>query len=246
MHRLLPAFLALLSAAAASAEDKPESVPQSEQARKLAEIAAGSKDRIPAEARKIMADAQAELKASGIEGRALKVGDKAPAFELTGFDGTRVSSAELLRHGPLAVVFYRGGWCPYCNVQLAFLQKAHADIRAAGGRVVAVSPQTAEKTKAALEKNPLSFPVLCDRGNEVAAKFGLVFTLPEPLVGVYNKFGIDLKASNGVDRIRLPLPATYVIDRAGTIRWAFVDSDYRKCAEPADIVRALKAAAEGK
>lgn len=162
--------------------------------------------------------------------RALKEG-QAPGFSLPGVDGKPVSSAALLAKGPVVLVFYRGGWCPYCNVQLAGYQKGLDRIQAKGATLVAVSPQLPEKSAALTEKKELRFPVLSDVGLKVARSFGLVFRAPA-------NYGF-LPEFNGDPSGELPLAATYVIGQGGRILKAFVDQDYKNRASLEDILAAL-------
>ncbi|MFJ5228494.1 peroxiredoxin-like family protein [Kitasatospora sp. NPDC088391] len=194
---------------------------------------------IPEQARAVMERAARELAESGQVGRALAVGDRAPGFTLPSAAGGSVELAALLADGPVVLTFYRGAWCPYCNIALRSLQQHHAAILDRGARLVAVSPQLPDGSLTLAEKNELSFPVLSDPGCAVAEQYGLAFDLPEDLAAVYAASGIDLARSNGGRPRTLPLPATYVVDRAGTVRWAFVDTDHTVRAEPADVLAAL-------
>lgn len=200
-----------------------------------------SRERIPAEILEILDRASQELAASGQADRALAVGAKAPGFSLSSATGQTVTLDELLAEGPVVLTFYRGAWCPYCNLALRSLQEQHDDITARGARLVAVSPQIPDESLSLSEKHALAFDVLSDLGSDTAERYGLAFDLTEELAAVYEKFGFDLQRVNGGHARTLPVPATYVIDRDGTIRWAFADTDYTKRAEPADILAALDA-----
>ncbi|WP_431682713.1 peroxiredoxin-like family protein [Kitasatospora sp. KL5] len=194
---------------------------------------------IPEEVRAVMQRAARELSDSGQAARALTVGAKAPSFTLPSATGRGVGLAELLADGPVVLAFYRGAWCPYCNIALRSLQQHHGAIAARGARLVAVSPQLPDASLSFAEKNELAFDVLSDLGCDTAKQYGLAFDLPDDLAAVYAASGIDLDRFNAGHPRTLPVPATYVIDRAGTIRWAFVDTDYTTRAEPADILAAL-------
>ena len=168
--------------------------------------------------------ATAELVASGIADRALKAGDVAPDFALPDVDGKTISLAELLKSGPLVLSFYRGVWCPYCNLDLQALQKALPQIEGLGARLIAVSPQTAANTRRSVRENNISFQILSDQGNEVAAQFGLRFTLPDYLQDLYkNTFKNDLAVNNGEPSWTLPMPARYAIGPNGVIAYAEVN-----------------------
>jgi peroxiredoxin len=180
-----------------------------------------------------------ELRKSGVTDRALKVGDRAPDFELPDATGKIVKLSERLARGPVVVTWYRGGWCPYCNIALRGFQKRMPEIRAAGAGLVAISPQTPDNSLSTAEKAHLEFEVLSDRGNKVAHAYGVAYKLPR-VVAEQFKGRLDLAKYNGGDSGELPLGATYVIDRQGIIRYAFVDADYRKRAEPSEVIAAIR------
>ncbi|WP_406206444.1 AhpC/TSA family protein [Streptomyces sp. NBC_01017] len=196
---------------------------------------------IPAEIREIMRRAGQELADSGQADHALTVGAQAPRFTLPTATGQTLSLDDLLAEGPVVLTFYRGAWCPYCNIALRALQQHHDAITARGARLVAVSPQIPDESLSLTEKHSLAFDVLSDVGSDTAKQYGLAFDLPDDLAAVYDKLGFDLQRVNGGHPRMLPLPATYVIDRDGVIRWAFADTDYTRRAEPADILAALDA-----
>jgi peroxiredoxin len=184
--------------------------------------------------------ATAELKQSGLAARALKVGNKAPAFTLKDQGGKDVSSAELLKQGPLVLSFYRGVWCPYCNMDLQALQEALPEIERRGARLVAISPQTAPNSRKSVRQNSLTFPILSDPRNDVAAAFGLRFTLPDYLIELYKGLKNELPAFNGDPSWTLPMPARYVVAPDGTILYAEVNPDYTRRPEPEDMFPALQ------
>jgi peroxiredoxin len=181
-----------------------------------------------------------ELIASGQAGRALKAGDRAPAFTLPDPDHKLVSSADLLAKGPLVVTFYRGAWCPYCNLDLQALEAAADDIRARGASLVAISPQTAPNSRKSQRTNHLSFPILSDKGGEVAAAFGVRWTMPADLQAVHKQFGADLTVFNGDTNWTLPMPARYVIGRDGVIAYAEVNPDYTHRPDPLELFPILE------
>ncbi|MFJ9415196.1 peroxiredoxin-like family protein [Streptomyces sp. NPDC101227] len=199
------------------------------------------KHEIPAAAHQIMGRAASELAASGQAARALNVGDPAPRFGLPAANGTTVTLDALLADGPVVLTFYRGAWCPFCNLALRALQQQHGEITARGAQLVAVSPQIPDESLSLAEKHALAFPVLSDLGCDTAKQYGLSFGLTEDLAAVYDSLGFDLERVNGGHPHTLPIPATYVIDRDAVIRWAFVDTDYKARAEPSDILAALDA-----
>jgi len=197
----------------------------------------------PAEIHPIMERATAELVASGQAGRALKAGDRAPEFTLLDQNNHTVSSAELLKKGPLVVTFYRGVWCPYCNLELQAMNQALPQLRSLGASLVAISPQTPVNSRKSVRNNELDFPVLSDVGNEIAAAFGLRFALPDYLVDLYKKLKNDLPGFNGDSSWTLPMPARYVIDTDGTVLYSEVNPDYTRRPEPDELFPVLQKAA---
>lgn len=196
---------------------------------------------IPADVRAVMDAAARELAASGQADRALTVGTAAPRFALPSASGRIVALDDLLAAGPVVLTFYRGAWCPYCNLALRALQQHHDQITELGARLAAVSPQIPDESLTLTEKHALAFDVLSDIGSNTAAAYGLAFDLTDDLAAVYDKLGFDLQRVNGGHPRTLPLPATYVIDTGRIIRWAFANTDYTIRAEPADILAALAA-----
>lgn len=191
-----------------------------------------SKSKTPAEIKKIMLKATEDLKASGIEQKALGVGRKVPDFKI---DKKPIKS--FYEKGITVVTFYRGGWCPYCMLQLKEFERLYSDFKKEGINLIALAPDTAKEIKKTKRNHNLSFPIFSDPNNEIASQFGLAFQLPSELLKVYQKFGIDLKASQGNSENRLPMPGTYIIDREGNIRYAFAKADYTLRAEPQDVLK---------
>jgi len=187
--------------------------------------------------------ATAELKASGQAERAMKTGDKAPPFSLKDAEGGVVSSSELLATGPLIVSFYRGVWCPYCNMELQALQSALPAYKKRGAQLVAISPQTQPNSRRSARENGLTYPILCDTRGEIGAAFGLKFSLPQYLAAFYQKAGIDLPRINDDPEWTLPMPARYVIAPSGIILYADVNPDYTRRPEPEALLPALRNAA---
>lgn len=197
---------------------------------------------VPPSVIETMHRATAALIASGAAGRAKKAGDKAPLFTLKDSEGNPVSAADLLQRGPLVLSFYRGVWCPYCNMELQALEAARPDFAALGATLVAISPQTAPNSRKSVRQNGLGFPILSDAKGEVGAAFGLRFELPDYLVELYKSLKNDLPAFNDDPSWTLPMPARYVIGQDGTILYAEVNPDYTRRPEPADMLPVLRAA----
>lgn len=194
---------------------------------------------MPEENKKLLRAQMEKLMQTDLADKSLKVGDQAPAFTLQNAVGKSVSSAELLKNGPLVISFYRGGWCPFCNLELQALQQALPEIKATGAQLVAISPNLPDESLSSIEKHALTFEVLSDVGNKVAHQFGLVFSLMAELRPVYIKIGYDLPVYNGDDTWEIPVPATYVVDPEGVIIYTFVNIDYTQRAEPAEVIKVL-------
>jgi peroxiredoxin len=198
----------------------------------LDQLTAQLRSLVPAERLATVDRAAEELVRSGLAERALKAGDPSPSFELPDGDGMIWRSDDLLRSGPLAIVFYRGRWCAYCNTQLAALQEIHQQIAAAGASLIAISPQTQKHSYMTRDMHKLCFPVLSDAGNQVAREFGLVYRVPPELQTMYEGIMTKLPGYNGDQSWELPMAATYVVQPDGKISYARVDADWRRRPEP--------------
>ncbi len=170
---------------------------------------------------------------------ALNVGAKMPAFSLKDANGKIVESRDLLKGGNLVVVFYRGAWCPFCNLYLRNLQKNMPQIKAAGGNLVAVSVENPDNSLKVSKKNELDFTVLSDPNLTTARKFGIVYQMPKETDELYKTRGLDVAKHNEMERAELPLSATYIINQKGKIVYAFLEPDYKKRAEPQTIIETL-------
>jgi peroxiredoxin len=206
----------------------------------LAEYRAGWYQRVPAERQAIMQRHIDQLRTGAIARTMLKVGDHAPAIVLENAKGAIVDVGMLLKKGPVIVTFYRGGWCPYCNLELKAYQDILPEIVAAGASLVAISPEKPDDTLSTAEKNALTFEVLSDVGQKVGRSFGLVYEFTEELKSAYRGFNLDIPARNGTPgEWALPVSATYVIDPDGSIIYAYSDVDYRDRADPRDVLKVL-------
>jgi peroxiredoxin len=191
------------------------------------------------EQRQIQRETVALVEESDLARTALTVGGHAPDFSLPNALGETVSLSALLDRGSVVISFYRGGWCPYCNLELRALQARLGDVHDAGGELVAISPEQPDSSLDTAEKNALEFPVLSDDGNVVARKFRLVHAIKPEWVQYQLSLGIDVAARNASAVVEVPLPATYVVRQDGIITFALVDADYTRRAEPDDVLRAL-------
>jgi peroxiredoxin len=212
----------------------------------LAEYRADWRKRVPADRQAIMERHIEQLRTGVIARTMLKVGNRAPQFMLRNAKGEIVDIGALRKKGPVIVTFYRGGWCPYCNLELKAFQEILPEIKAAGASLVAISPEKPDATLSTTEKNALAFEVLSDVGQKVGRAFGLVYQFTDELRSAYRGFGHDMPAHNGTPgEWALPVSATYVIDRDGTIIYAYTDVDYRDRADPRGVLDVLtrKAAA---
>ena len=195
-------------------------------------------ERVGSETAKLVDDDNAALQA--LADRALKTGAQFPAMTLRDQNNRPVDLGALIADQPLVVTFYRGGWCPYCNLELRAYQKALPEITALGARLVAISPETPDNTLSTAEKNALDFSVLSDSKGQLADALGIRFELSPAIRALYQKFGHDLPARNGDDVWSLPMPASYVVAKGGRIALANVDPDYRKRLDPAVALAALR------
>lgn len=173
----------------------------------------------------------------------LAPGDLAPDFDLPDATGGRVRLHDRLAAGPVVLTFYRGAWCPACNIELRRLQDALPELRARGASLVAVSPQSPDDSLTFAERLTLGFDVLSDIDHAVAAAYRVRFTLSDEIIGQYRQWGMVLPDMNPGGTWDLPVPATFVIDPGGTVRARHVDPDYRRRMDPAEVLAALDALA---
>jgi len=205
----------------------------------LDEITATTRNLVQADRLAVSERAVAELFATNIEDRILPVGALAPEFELHDANGRLVRSQDMLALGPLVIKFFRGRWCPYCVTELETWRNLYCKLRECGALMVAIGPQTERQSDFMAGQHSLPFPLLSDPGCALAEKFGLAYTVPEYLREHYLSILINIPFVNGESSWRLPLPATYVLDRAGRILFAQAHADFRVRPEPEEALRAL-------
>ncbi|MCQ8820664.1 AhpC/TSA family protein [Pseudoalteromonas agarivorans] len=173
---------------------------------------------------------------------ALNLDQNAPRFELPNQHAEQVLLDELLAKGPVVITFYRGSWCPYCNLQLKALQSRLPEIHALGAQLVAISPQAPDGSMSENDIRNMDFVVLSDQNADVAASYGVAWQVPAFLLEhMREDRGLDLESLNNGNGSILPIPATFVLDSEGKVTWRYVDVDYRTRSEPQDIINALKA-----
>jgi peroxiredoxin len=195
---------------------------------------------VPPETQAIHARAVAELKERHLAENILRVGAKIPEFQLPDHNGKIVSAAELLAKGRLVICFIRGRWCPFCVGQMEAMNLVVSDIEQAGATLVAISPQTVKQSFFMHDQHKLRFPLLSDAGNAVARQFGLVYRVPDFQEAIYRRAFVNLPLVNGDESWELPIPATYILDRDGTVAYVSANEDYTERPEPAEIVRAVQ------
>lgn len=211
---------------------------------KLSEMLAAKKklasEKIPTEKWDVMSKSTQSLVDSNFSRNALKEGDTIIDFRLPNIKGEIIHLSKLLETGDVVLSFYRGGWCPYCNLELKALQAILPQLKAHDTHLVAITPETPDNSLTTSEKNELTFDVLSDLDNEYAKQLGLVFQMTTELQEVYASFGLDVAKHNNNQDFELPMPATYLINREGTIVYSFVPEDYTERLDPEAILECLK------
>jgi peroxiredoxin len=211
--------------------------------RSLSEIFAERKELIaryvPSDTQAVHARAIAELKEKRLAENVLTIGSKAPAFELKDYNGVPVSSTDLLDKGRLVICFFRGRWCPFCVGQMEAMNLLLPQLELAGAALVAISPQTVQQSFFMVDQHKLRFLLLSDDGNHVARRFGLVYRVPGEQEAIYRRAFVNLPFANGDNSWELPIPATFIVDRDGSILYASADEDYTQRPEPLEILQQL-------
>lgn len=197
--------------------------------------------RATAEVRAAYEEFLQRLDPAQVAAQALKPGDRMPAFLLPSAEGALVHSDELLAAGPLVLTFIRGDWCPYCAATLDALQDALPGIAAAGATLAVLTPETGGRALATRRSHGLRFHLLADVDLAIAMAFGIVYRTPPRYEALLRRRGIDVAERSGNPAWLLPVPATFVVRRDGVIGRAWVDPDFTRRAEPAEVVAALRA-----
>jgi peroxiredoxin len=203
-------------------------------------LRASARSTLPAALQQELLSPIEHLMVSDAQSHALKEGAQVPDFTLFDALGNSVTLSHLLKQGPVVITFYRGAWCPYCNLQLRAYQRILPQIQTLGASLVAISPQTPDHSLTLAEKRALTFAVLSDGGNQVARKYGLVFPIDEAVRATYRQVGANLPEYNGDGSWELPMPGTFLVDQSGTVRLAFVDPAFTHRLDPSIIIARLK------
>lgn len=207
---------------------------------KLAEANKQNRNKIPSEALEIMDKAINSLKETHISKNAINLNDTFPNATLLNIKGHKKEINSLKGEKATVISFYRGGWCPYCNIELQALQNALPEFKALGANLIAITPETPDNSLTTSEKNALTFEVLSDLNNTLSKNIGLVFQMPKDLQELYSKFGLHVDKHNQNDDFELPLAATFVIDNNNIVKYAYVNEDYTKRADINAIKTALQ------
>jgi peroxiredoxin len=211
------------------------------------QVKAASAERLPAEVREVFDRSIEKYLAQGIPAGAVKAGDQLESFTLDDATGTAVSLAQVVEAGPAVIVFYRGGWCPYCNVALrTYQQELLPELDAFGTRLVAISPQDPDQSLSTAEKAGLAFTVLSDPGSRVARDIGIAFQQPDDVLAAQRQLGLDLAQVNAQGSTWLPRPTVLIVGQDRTVRFIDVQPDYTARTEVADIIAALTDIRDGK
>jgi peroxiredoxin len=207
------------------------------------QLQAASAAQLPADVVEVFSRNSQQLRARGVPGGTVRVGDTVPSFTLRNAVGDRVSLDDLVATGPAVLVFYRGGWCPYCNLALRTYQRELLpQLGASGATLAAISPQTPDQSLSTAEKAALSFEVLSDSGSRLARRIGIAFEEAEEVLGAQRRLGLDLAQVNEEGSTELPMPTVLIVDPDRTVRFVDVHPDYTNRTEVADIVAALAGA----
>lgn len=208
--------------------------------KELGAFALNMSENAPQEVLETMGAEIGKLAEDGIMNTALKVGDKASSLELKDSNGNTISLTNLTQKGNVVISFNRGNWCPFCNIEFKHLQNAVSEIKSAGANLIVISPQLIEKSAELISQNGFDYPILLDKENEVAKKFGIAFTLAESLRPIHKAFEMNIPAHNGNESFGLPVPATYVVNKNNEIIFASVNPNWMERAEPSEYLAELK------
>jgi peroxiredoxin len=208
---------------------------------KLDAYAQVAKSKISPEYKKVMLESLQRLKNQQLETRFPKIGDKAKNFKLKDFNGNEIELYDVLKEKAVVLLFYRGSWCPYCNLELKEYKDYYQQFINEGLQILAISPEQPSFTQRFQNKNFFPFPLLFDKKNKLASEYHLTFTLDPELVPIYKQFGIDVGLRNGDGKWEMPVPVTMIISKDKVIKYVFADVDYKNRAEPDSVLAVAKA-----
>jgi len=212
-----------------------------------AQLKAAAAERLPAEVLQVFDRSIEDFLAQGIPAEAVKAGDHLESFTLDDATSTAVSLDQIVEAGPSVIVFYRGGWCPYCNLALRTYQRELLpELDAFGARLIAISPQSPDQSLSTAEKAELAFTVLSDPGSRVARSIGIAFQQADDVLAAQRQLGLDLAQVNAEGSTQLPRPTVLVVDQDRTVRFVDVQPDYTARTEVADILAALADIRDGR
>jgi len=195
----------------------------------------------PQDVQNVINDGIKALAESDLIKNVIQKGQKAPDFTLVNSVGEKIKLYDELKKGRIILTWYRGGWCPYCNLQLQFMQRSLSTFKELGANLIALTPEKPDGSLSTKEKMELEFEVLSDLDSTVAKSYGLTFKLTDEVSHLYkNTFGLDLAEFNDNNSDELPIPATYIINQDATVEYAYINADYTQRAEPVDIIKELK------
>ena len=194
---------------------------------------------LPAEKYAIMQASTNALIKESLSTKAIQTGSKLPTFELPNAN-TKLTNLEDFKSKFLVITFYRGGWCPYCNMELKALQNILSELKELDADLISISPETPDNSLTTSEKNELSFSVLSDIDNKYAKSLGLVFQMPEDLRELYHSFNLNVDAHNGNKDYELPMPATYIVNEEREIIYSFIPEDYTERLDPEIVIKTIK------
>jgi peroxiredoxin len=195
---------------------------------------------VPEDMLAVMNQETEKLIAADIVENAIQTGQHLPDGQLTAANGQQVAIDQIIDGKPLVISFYRGGWCPYCNLELQGLQEIASQIRDLGANIIAMSPESVAHTQDTKQKNGVSFDIYSDQSSEYAKALGLVFSLPKSLQEIYLTFDIDIEKHNGESKFELPIPTTIIVKPNREVVYLFADGDYTKRSEPSKLLDVLK------
>lgn len=195
--------------------------------------------KVPQEVLEAFGKSIEDLKTKNIEEKSIKIGETIPNFSLKNAKNEVVNSSDILKNGKMIIAFYRGSWCPYCNLELKALQEKISEFKEKNATLVAISPQSPDNSLTVIEKHHLTFEVLTDKDNVFAKQLGIVFELQDFVLPYYHALGIDLSSFNENADNSLPIPAVFVINESSKIIYKFADANYMNRIDIDELLKTL-------